>query len=151
MTPVTAVHHARAGWTLIELLVGLVIAAILVSLSYPSFKAIILRIHRGDALAALAQVELQQHRFRSNRANFATLNELGFAQLTAGGRYRLQDLATPTANGFLILASAQGPQADDLPCSHFLLEIDGAQTRIASGPDAQVRNGESDNLRCWGR
>lgn len=144
-------RRAPAGWTLIELMIGLAVIALLITLSYPGFRSVILRIHRGDAVTTLAQVHLQQQRYRSNRSIFATLGELGMPQTTPGGRYRLQDHAPPTATGFLVIASARGPQMADLPCTHLLLEVTGAETRIASGPDADVTNGETDNLRCWGR
>ena len=144
-------RHCHAGWTLLELMIGLALIAILTSLSYPSLQSFILRLHRGDALATLAQVQLQQQRYRSNRPNFATLNELGIALTTSNGRYQLQDHAAPTAVGFFVLASALGRQAADQPCTHLLLEVTGAQTRTASGNDAEVTNGESANLRCWGR
>ncbi len=152
MPPVTRCQRlAQTGWTLIELMIGLGLAALLCTLSYPSFQSIILRIHRGDAVATLANVQLQQQRYRSNRPVFATLCELGISETTASGRYRLQDHATPTAAGFLVIASARGAQLADLPCTHLLLEVAGAQTRVASGPDPDVANAEPDNLRCWGR
>lgn len=144
-------NRSAAGLTLVELLTAMALTAILASLSYPSFRSVILRVHRADVLSTLAHIQLLQQRHRSNRPSFATLAELGLSQTTAGGRYRLQDRTPPTAQGFLILASAQGAQAADLPCSHLLLEINGAQARFASGPDAAVANGESDNQRCWGR
>ncbi|MEO8281211.1 MAG: type IV pilin protein, partial [Ideonella sp.] len=140
-------RRRTTGWTLVELMIGLALTAILTSLSYPSFRSIILRIHRGDALASLGHVQMQQQRYRSNRPSFATLSELGVATTTASGRYRLEDQAAPTAAGFLILASALGTQAADLPCTHLLLEVSGADTRMASGPDSNVSNGESENLR----
>lgn len=138
------------GWTLIELSLAMALLAILTSLSYPSFKSAILRIHRGDALATLAQVHLQQQRHRSNHPSFATLGELGIATTSPGGHYRLHE-RLPTASGFLVMASALGTQAADLPCSHLLLEVAGADTRLASGPDADVGNDDSDNQRCWGK
>ncbi len=144
-------RRAEGGWTLVELMVGLALAAILTTLSYPGFKSIILRIHRGDAVTTLAHVQLHQQRYRSNRPIFATLSELGISGTTPNGRYRLEDLAPPTAAGFLVIARARGAQLADLPCTHLLLEVTGAETRIASGADAEVTNGETDNLRCWGR
>lgn len=142
---------ASAGWTLLELTIGLAVAAILLTLSLPGLQAIILRIHRSDALATLALVQLQQQRYRSNRPSFATLAELGMPATTANGRYRLQDPAPPTADGFQVLVSARGAQAADQPCTHLLMEVSGAQVRLASGPDATVGNDETVNQRCWGR
>ncbi len=151
MKPASAHSRAQlAGWTLIELSLAMALLAILTSLSYPGLRSVILRVHRGDALTTLAQVHLQQQRHRSNHPSFATLGELGIATTSPGGRYRLHE-QQPSASGFFVMASALGAQAADLPCSFLLLEIVGADTRLASGPDADVGNDDSDNQRCWGK
>ncbi len=150
MKPFAAPAGQRtAGWTLIELVMVMTLIAFLASMSYPSFKAIVLRIHRGDALTTLAQVHLQQQRHRSNHPSFATLSELGIAATSPGGRYRLHE-QPPSASRFVVMASAVGTQAADLPCNYLLLEVVGTDTRQASGPDDEVGNGDGENRRCWG-
>ncbi|WP_418319334.1 type IV pilin protein [Piscinibacter sakaiensis] len=141
----------RSGWTLVELAICLALLALLATLAYPGLRGIVLRIHRSDALTTLAALQLQQSRYRSNHPAFATLAQLGIVATSPGGRYRLQEQAIPSATGFAVMAIAAGAQAADLRCSHLLLEVNGEQTRWASGADATVGNDDSDNRRCWGR
>lgn len=141
---------APDGWTLVELAVCLALLGVIASLAYPGMRSIVLRIHRSEALTTLAAVQLQQSRYRSNHPAFATLDQLGIAVASPGGRYRLRE-QLPGPSGFAVMAIADGVQAADLPCSHLLLEVSGDHTRWASGPDPDVGNDEHINRRCWGR
>lgn len=145
-------HSLRCagGLTLIELLVGLAIAGVLASLSYPSFQAALLKLRRSEALALFHQCQLAQERHRSNHPGYATLAQLGLPTVSPSGRYQLSE-TTPAGSSYTLHAVAQGAQAADTPCRHLRLQVDGLQTTWASGPNDQVENTDSANRRCWGQ
>lgn len=136
------------GFSMIELVVVLTVCALLAAVTYPSFQTAILKARRSEALASLALLQMAQERHRSNHTAYASLDQLGLPP-GASGRYRFSE-ETPTAQGFSILASAQGAQVADASCRHLALQVDGLETRWASGPDTALANGEQDNRRCWG-
>lgn len=140
----------QGGLTLIELLVGVAIAAVLATLSYPAYQAAILSLRRSEALTLFAQCQLAQERYRSNHPGFATLAQLGVPTLSPSGRYLLSE-TPPGPGGYTLHATAQGAQAADARCRHLRLQVDGLQTTWASGPDSTVGNTAQDNRRCWGR
>ncbi|MBL8315946.1 MAG: type IV pilin protein [Rubrivivax sp.] len=140
----------RRGLTLIELLIGIAIAAVLAALSYPAYQSAILTLRRGEALTLLAQCQLAQERHRSNHPAFATLAQLGIPTLSPSGRYLLSE-TPPGPGGYSLHATAQGAQAADARCRHLRLQVEGLQTTWASGPDSTVGNTDRDNRRCWGR
>ena len=133
---------------MLELLIVLTVCALLATLAYPGFQAAILKARRSEALASFAQLQMAQERHRSNHTAYASLVQLGLPA-NASGRYRFSE-ETPTAQGFSILASAQGAQVADASCRHLALQVDGLETRWTSGPDTALANGEQDNRRCWG-
>lgn len=150
LTPQPWHHRTRHnGFTLVEAAVVVTIAALLATIAWPAFASVVRRIHRTDALAALAHVQLLQQRHRSLHPGYATLAQLGIGVQVAGGRYRL-DLSEPTASGYRLSAVAQGPQAADAVCRHLGVEVVGADTRRSSGPDAETHNEVAQNRRCWG-
>ena len=138
------------GLTLIELVVGLAIAGVLARLSYPAYRAAVLKLRRGEALTLFAQCQLAQERHRSNHPGYATLAQLGIPTLSPSGRYLLSE-TTPGPSGYTLQATAQGAQAADAPCRHLRLQVDGPQTTWSSGPDSELANADSDNRRCWGQ
>ena len=141
---------AQRGFTLLETLVALAIAAILASLSYPAFAEQIRKARRGDALVRLAQLQLVQERWRSEHAGYASLAELAVPAETADGLYRLS-IAEPQAAGYVALAEARGAQGRDGPCRFLQLRVAGGNAVRSSGADAGVTNGAALNDRCWNR
>lgn len=140
--------HGR-GFTLVELMVVIAITALLATLSYPALAGVVRRVHRVDALAALAHAQLLQQRHRSVSTRFATLDQLGTGATVAGGRYRLE-LSEASANGYVLMALAQGAQAGDAACRVLRIEVRGADVRRSSGSDTETRNDAPQNGRCWG-
>ena len=137
------------GFTLVELMVVVAIGALLATLGYPMLASVVRRVHRVDALAAIAHAQLLQQRHRSVSTRFATLEQLGIATTIAGGRYRLE-ASEPSATGYVLTASAQGAQVGDAACRVLRVEVSGADVRRSSGPDAETRNEAPQNGRCWG-
>ena len=69
------------GFTLIESLVAVSVAAVLSSVAYPSLEGHVLRARRTDALVALMNAQLAQERYRSNNNSYGTLVEVGVRDL----------------------------------------------------------------------
>lgn len=145
--PRLSVARSR-GLGLVEVLVGLAIAGVLAGLAYPSYQSALLKLRRAEALAIAAQVQLAQERHRGQHTGFATISELGMPDRSASGRYQLAEDG-PTASSFTLRLTAQGTQANDVPCRHLQLRVDGAQTLWSSGPDATLGNTDTENRRCW--
>jgi type IV pilus assembly protein PilE len=136
------------GFTSIELLIAVSVAGILSSVAYPSFVDQLTRARRSDAVVALNAAQLAQERWRANSTSYGSLAEIGVPGVSSAGHYALQ-VASNTATGYEVLASARGRQARDADCRHLRLGVDGANFVYASGPDATVANPAALNRRCW--
>jgi len=145
---------ARRGFTLIESVVAILLAALLLAVALPAWQQQVLRLRRGDALVALARIELAQSRWRSTHPRFASrlgLEELALDATSPEGHYRLS-LATDgpePAQGYRAIAQATGAQQQDRLCAWMALEWSEAELRQRSGPDARLDNAQADNRRCW--
>jgi type IV pilus assembly protein PilE len=138
----------RAGFTLIELMIGVALASVLAAVAYPSFRDQIDRSRRADAIEALIGAQMAQERWRANQAAYGSLGEIGVAAVTGAGHYTLEVTAAG-ASGYELLASARGTQHADAECRHLRLSMIGANFVYASGPDAAATNPPATNRRCW--
>jgi len=138
----------RAGFTLIELMIGVAIAGVLAAVAYPSFREQIDKSRRADAIEALIGAQMAQERWRANQAAYGSLGEIGVAGITGAGHYTLEVTAAGTS-GYELLASARGTQRADAECRHLRLSMIGANFLYASGPDAAATNPPATNRRCW--
>lgn len=143
--------HARRGFTLVETLIAVAIAALLSMVAVPSFQGQLQRARRTDALVALLQIELAQARWRSNNDGYASLKQIGVPATSGAGHYTLRLLSDQGADGYTVVASAQGAQRSDTGCRVLRLNVIGGDSERASGPDEQVGNDAMANRRCWGQ
>ena len=139
-----------AGFTLIETMVTIGIAAVLSSIAYPSLEGQVIRARRTDALVALLQAQLAQERFRANNASYGGAAEVGVRPTSPGGHYRI-DVVANDATGFALLATAVSRQARDTSCRHLRLALVDATLVYASGGDASTANDTAANRVCWSR
>lgn len=128
------------GMTLMELMIALAIVAILAALAYPSYRDSLMRGRRIDAIGSLLAVRVAQERWRANHTVYADLHELGYADTSPDGYYRLRVLERSAA-GFLAIAQphADGPQRGDA-CGTYAVDQHGPL----------LSNGYAD-ATCWRR
>ena len=151
--------HSRplryAGFTLIEVLIVLVIAAILASMAWPAFNTAINKSRRSDAMSALAQITQSQERWRANNPSYqATLPNLvgASANVSPGGHYDLSMVAGSVTNtGYKANAAVKtgSAQIADTNCQVLQVEMQNGNIIYRSGPNTNVANGAPDP--CWVR
>jgi type IV pilus assembly protein PilE len=150
LPPCHASRRARRhrGFTLVESMVAVGIAAVLASIAYPSLEGHVLRARRTDAMVALMQAQLAQERYRSNNNSYGNLAETGVRATSAAGYYTVQ-VTSNSADGYEVLASATARQARDTRCRHLRLASLGAGITYASGADTATSNPADVNRKCW--
>jgi len=114
-----------AGFTLIELIIAVAVIALLAAIAYPSYREILMRSRRTDAVASLLELRVAQEKWRANHTTYALLNDLNMSDITADGYYRLR-IETNNASGFFATATplAGGQQQDDA-CGTFAIDQRG--------------------------
>ena len=127
------------GYTLLECLVVLAIAAILAGITVPSLRGRELRMARLDAVQALTRVQSEQEQQRAAGGRYADSLALlrGVAPRSPQGRYALA-LAAADGDSYRATAQAVGEQARDSDCPMLTLDVQLGFTR--RGPSAA----------CWG-
>jgi type IV pilus assembly protein PilE len=138
----TKSHH---GFTLIELAVTVLIAAMLTAIAIPSYLSSVQKGRRSDAYDAVARVQQEQERYRSNNASYAdTFTKLGMSGTSEAGYYTLE-IADVTARGYSLTATTTGKQSDDKTCKVFqLVMLRGGISKKAVGSDGTDRS-----TQCW--
>jgi type IV pilus assembly protein PilE len=133
-------QSTRAGFTLVECLLVLAIAAILSGVAIPGLQGRERRIARLDAVAALTRLQAAQERYRSQFGLYAPdLTALqGISPKSPQGRYALS-LASTGAQTYRAQAQALGDQARDTDCPALMLDVNEGFAHF--GPSAA----------CWGR
>lgn len=151
-------HEARTatpqrGFTLIELMIVIAVAALLLAVAVPSYLDTTRKGRRAEAVAALTQLQQAQERHRANNPQYATTFAAFAPPLPASAteHYNLV-IDAANASAYTITANAKpgSPQSGDQRCR-------GLRIRAASG----ALNYESVNAasavdttnanRCWAR
>jgi type IV pilus assembly protein PilE len=139
---------ADKGFTLLELAIVVLVAALLAALAMPSFSESLRRARRSDAVSALTQLQLSQERWRSDHPAYATdLAALGLTERSEQGLYRIAVTAAD-GQGHVATATATGLQQDDLACTALRLEQAEGRLRYSS-VDSHGREDASVPNRCW--
>lgn len=142
--------RSNRGFTLVELMIVLVVAAILVAIAVPSYSQYVERARRNDAQAALLEnVNFLERNF-SNSGRYdqdAAANSITDADLPAGetpqgesGTDRYYDInLVATQNTFTLTADSINSQSDD-PCGDLTLNQAGMEG---------VSNASKPADECW--
>jgi type IV pilus assembly protein PilE len=141
-------RRASRGFTLVESLIAVGIAAVLSGLAYPSLEGQLLRARRSDALVSLMQAQLAQERHRANHRGYGDLAAIGVRPRSLSGHYAIE-VAASAADGYELVATATGRQAHDSTCRTLRLVVAGGSVAFASGPDAAASNAAEANRKCW--
>jgi type IV pilus assembly protein PilE len=131
------------GFSLMELIIVMGIAAILAALATQSYSRYVLRSHRTDAhhmLMAIAQA--QERWYATHNRYIDDLSKLGYGDspLSPNGYYTLA-ISVMDDEGFKATATPVGPQSHDVCGS---LSIDNAGHKLP-GRDSDLNT----NGNCW--
>jgi type IV pilus assembly protein PilE len=124
---------SRAGFTLIELMIVLVIVGILLAIAIPSYEAYIVRSNRAEGKAAILAAS---HGLERCYTRFVAYNSadctMSFPFDSDRGSYRIT--VARTATSYTLTATPQGAQADrDGVCGAFTLNQTGVRGIGGSG------------------
>jgi type IV pilus assembly protein PilE len=156
--PSLASRSPMRGFSLLELVIAMVIAALLAAIAIPSYNTYVLRSHRTDAKTALLDLASMEERYFSTQNIYSsTTTDLGYAGAfpvtVANGYYQVQapvviPAVAPTAlspggtpSTFSITAVPIGIQLNDTPCASFTISSGGVQTATGTDPNP--------NVDCW--
>ncbi len=143
----------QTGFTLIELMIAVAIAAILVTIAATSYSSSVQKSRRTDARNAIMDIAAREERFLSVSNSYSSVTtDVGYTgtwpQKVSNGYYtvsvQVPDPAQPTVtNSYIVTATATGPQLSDTACATFTVNQIGQQTALTSG---NVLNTNT----CWG-
>lgn len=121
------------GFTLLELLVCMALAALLVAVALPSWHGLVLRVQRSDATAALYALAGAQERYRLAHGRYADAAApappvgLGLSSSQRGWYELRVESADATRFTASARASAGSPQAADTACRILTIDESGAR------------------------
>lgn len=131
----------RRGFTLVELLICMLIAALLATLLVPSWQGLMRRVQRSDATAALYALASAQERYRLVHGRYADAAApappvgLGLAS-SERGWYELRVERADTS-AFLATArpAADSPQQRDPDCRLFTIDERGVRGSVPASAE----------------
>ena len=137
-------HRRAAGFTLIELMITLAIAATLAALAMPAFNSQIRKSRRTEARTALLDLAARTERLYSVTNTYwgtttagqllpADLGYPGAWPITVGsGYYTIALSNNGTGQAFTFTATAVSTQAKDTQCATFSVDNTGNQSATSS-------------------
>jgi type IV pilus assembly protein PilE len=148
----------RRGFTLLELMVTLAVAAILAMVAWPSFQGAMQKGRRADGMAALSTLMQAQERYRSSHASYQSdLTALPGAGTVSGeglsspdGQYLVTLVAdSVSASGYTARATAASgsQQYADQRCRVLQVRLAGGAITYSSIDASGSTNGTPDP--CW--
>ena len=124
----------QRGFSLIELMMAVAVVGILAAIAYPSYRDQVRKSNRTEARTALSQVTQTLERCYTRNFGFTSCLPSGTLPMTTTPRgayvIDVKSGTTITATTFTLVATPQGPQADD-KCGNF--EITNANARTVTG------------------
>jgi type IV pilus assembly protein PilE len=150
------------GFTLIELMLGIVVIGVLLAVAYPSFTDQVRKSRRADAIAALTSLQQAQERWRSNNMAYAAFNTAGAGNTpngldlpahSAAGYYSLSIDGLSATDYTLVARAAQGnSQSRDGTCQSVGVRSTKGVLIYGSGASSiDWGAANPDPGRCWAR
>lgn len=130
----------QSGFTLIELLICMVILAILISISYPSYQSFIIKSRRTDAQSELIKAQMEQSSYRILQPSYAT--DISLAKLPTANEHYAFSIVSASTHTYLMKAQAKenSPQNNDkAACKTLFIDQNSTKTK----------DGSEDNTFCW--
>jgi type IV pilus assembly protein PilE len=158
-------RQPASGFTLIELMIVIVIAAILAAIAIPAYEHEMQESRRTEARTALLDLAAREQRYFSVQNTFTTsFGDLGYAaagakpaSVTVGSGYYQVTVSVPAAApdpnaaniaapsfSFTATPVAGTPQANDSDCASFTVDSAGYQS-------AQNSANADNTATCWGQ
>ena len=135
-------HRKASGFTLIELIITMLVAAILIMAAYPSYQSSILKSHRSDAMAALSSNQTIFERCYAQNFSYTTAcTALPTFPYTSPQGYYTISVSNLTTSTFTLTATAIGTQVKDTKCRSFSITQANSKTALDSGGASQTS--------CW--
>ncbi len=153
-------RRGQRGFTLIELIIAMVVAAILAAIAIPAYSSFVREGRRTDAKSALLDLaSLEERYFTTANTYSSAASDLGYGSaawpVTVGsGYYQVAQpvvtaavaptTAAPagTPASFSITATPIGDQVNDTGCASFTVTSQGAHTSLSS-------SGADTSSTCW--
>jgi type IV pilus assembly protein PilE len=136
-----------AGFTLIEMMIVITIAAILLGIAVPSYTSQMRKTRRTEARTALLDLAAREERFFSTRSAYTNLpSDLGYAgnfpMPVGSSYYQINVTVDNTVPKFTATAAPINSQsADTAQCGTYTLDSTGQQT-VSGGLGATI---------CWSK
>ncbi len=127
------------GFTLIELIVAMTIAAILAAIAIPAYNSYVRKARRVEAKTALLDLaSLEERYFSVNNGYSSVPTQLGYTgtafPVTVGSGYyqvaisNVNAATTSTVATYTFTATPLGDQVNDTTCTSFTITNQGVQT-----------------------
>lgn len=138
-------RHNQGGFSLIEMMVVMVIAAVLFGLALPAYTSYMQKTRRTDAKVALTTIAAQQERyFLKNNQYAGSTTALGYSanpHISDEGYYSVV-VTTTDGSDFTATATAIGVQDEDADCATLTIADTGQKT-------AQSEGAADTSSVCW--
>lgn len=157
--------NRSCGFTLIELMIVVTVAAILMAVGYPAYQQYVIKARRTDAGANLLELTQHMERFFTETGSYcevtgttpssacATSHTLPYTQSPKEGSAKFYNIAlsNDTSNTFTLTATPTGTQTSDTDCG--ALSINAAGVKCIKG-GASCSNNASASVQqavrdCW--
>ena len=96
-------HPRSAGFTTIELLIGVAIVGILAAIAVPTFKSYVYRGRATEAVRVLNEIKTRQEAYRSRFGNYAAVSGTDWGTYTPASRPGMNAVVWPSSPGWEML------------------------------------------------
>ena len=129
----TAKKVYQTGFTLVEMMIVVAIAAILFAVALPAYQDQVRSTKRSDGKGFLMELQAAQERYFTQNVTYGTLAELGYADnVSPEGYYTIAITPADPDTTFTLSATPAAPFTDD-ECNVLTLTHTGLQG--SDGPD----------------